>query len=513
MSANLPTPKIRVEIYHGATTVVPVDENLTHKDVCNLEITLPILSRGIGGATFKLQNFNSTYTGLIAEHDKVAIWLYRTGETATKVFGGRISKLSYEGISGAPEYYMYVECMDYGEQLQVPPSLFSKSYTNVNGKTILTDAIALCPDLVSTHVDPNNQIATTHTVNYEEVPPWDVVREIMDVVKKADGSTGFDGYIDPTGDVYVFPRGANTSTVDLTDKILYYRRDGDTYRVKNKIKVYGSSGKSFPSDLDSWSESLNGWTMQSGYNLSLDATIKRKGNYSLYCGTPSGGGEINIYRTFDALSKYQTFVVWIRIPGNLGGGYSYVRLWAPNSSNYFQADIKSLLEGKCILQWGLISLALGSNQMYNVDNNPNGIWTVGAGNPQWSQISGLQLIIDTVGATSYANFDGDFGFLNGPYTGIAEDSNSEALYGVCMPSPTSDATLQSDAECLKSAEALIKLYKDKVVTWNVRTLGNNAFKPGDMQPIVIANDNINESFRILEVRHKVEDVYWETVLI
>jgi len=510
LSANLPLPKIRVEIYHGANTVVPIDENLTHKDVLNLEIPLPLLSRGIGGATFQLQNFASAYTGLIAEHDKVAIWLYRAGDTAKKVFGGRISKLGYEGIPGAPEYYMHVECMDFGEQLQVPPNLFSKSYDNVNGKTILTDAIALCPDLVSTHVDPNNLIATTHTVDYEEVLPWDVVREIMAAVKKADGTTGFDGYIDPTGDVYVFPWGANTSAVDLTDKIISYRKDGDTYRVKNKNKVYGSSGKIFPSDLDSWSESLSGWTAISG-TPSLESTIKREGAHSLRVDAASSV-EGNIYRIFDVLSKPQTFVVWIRIPGNLGGGYAYVRLWAPDSSNYFQADIKSFIEGQCILNFGLLSLALGPNQMYDPNNNPTGAWTK-TGNPQWSQISGLQLIICTLGAASYYCYDGDFGFLGGAFSGISEDAGSETLYGTRMPTPVTDTTLKSDAECLKSAEGLTKLFKDKVVTWNVRTFGNNAFNPGDMQPIVIANDSINESFRILEIKHKVDDVYWETVLI
>ena len=503
-------PKVRIEIYHGASTVVPIDENLTNNDVLALEITLPILSRGIGGANFKLWNFNGAYTGLIAEHDKVAIWLYKTGDTAKKVFGGRIGKLSYEGLMGAPEYYMHVDCMDFGDQLQLPPSLVQKSYVGTNGKTILTDAIALCPDLVSTPVDPDNLIASTHTVEYDEVLPWDVVREIMDVAQKADGSVGFDGYIDPTGDVYVFPRGANTSPITLTtDKILNYRRDSDSYRVKNKNKVYGSAGKSFPTDLDSWSESLDGWTTVSG-TLSLETAYQREGSYNLRIDA-TVSTEANIYRTFAALNKPQTFCVWAWMPGNLGGGYGYIRLFAPDSANYFQADIKSILEGKCILQWGLISLALGANQEYDANHNPNGIWTK-VGNPQWSQISGVQLITKTIGATSYYRYDGDFGFLNSLFSGLSEDATSEGLYGTRMPIPTTDNALKSDAECLKSAQALTKLYKDPIKTWKVRIHGTNAINPGDMQPIIIANDNINESFRVMEITHLFDGIYWETEL-
>jgi len=381
-----------------------------------------------------------------------------------------------------------------------------------NGKTIIKDAVALCSYLSDYGVDQSNAIASTHSYVFDEKTPWNVIREVADACQTSGGAVGFDGYVDAPGNLWIFQRNSSNSTVDLTDKILHYKIDYDVYRVKNKIKVYGKAAKNFPSNLDSWSESLNGWTCDSG-SMSLNSTQQRKGTYCLQVNTPSGGGVASVYRTFDTLVKPQTFVVWARMPGNLGGGYAYVRLAAPDWSNYFQADIKSFLENNCINTWALLSLALGSGNMYNADNNPTGAWTVGAGNPQWNQISGLKLIANCVGSTSYFLWDGDFGFLNCTFSGIAEDSTSQGLYGVRMCEPITDDSLASDDECVKKAQSLLVYYKDRVTTLTLTTFGDNNFKPGDKLHVVLSNDNIDDYFRILEVRHTLRDVYWQTELL
>jgi len=510
LSANLPKPKIRIEIYHGASTIVPVDENLTKQDVLELEITLPILSRGIGGATFKLQNFNGAYTNSISVNDRVAIWLYREGETATKVFGGRISKLTYEGLPGAPEYYMHVECMDYGAQLQAPPSLLTKTYVNTNGKTILIDAISLCPDLSTTSVDPSNAIASTHTIGYDEALPWDVVREILDAAKKADGTTGFDGYIDPTGDVHVFPWGSNTSSVDLTDKIIKYQREVDSYRIKNKIKVYGDKGGSYPTDQDTWTlDNAANWTAEVGtISASTDYKV---GTNALQCSSGLSGGDqiCSFKRTFNPIlgigpSGYDYVAFWIKYTMAPSQG-EIIRLLAPDDSNYFYVAMPVTPP----TTYTYLVYYLGPDQEYSAEHTDKPWRKVGS--PDWRNIQGVKFYARRT--QEFAVLVDGLHFGMGRYRYTSEVSSSQTLYGVRMCLPVFNNELKSDGECQKAGDGLIRLYKDPVTTWQVRTFGNNGFKPGDMQPIVIANDNVNTTFRITEIRHIVRDVWWETVLI
>jgi hypothetical protein len=194
------------------------------------------------------------------------------------------------------------------------------------------------------------------------------------------------------------------------------------------------------------------------------------------------------------------------MPGNLGGGYGYVRLWAPDSANYFQADIKSILEGKCILTWGLISLALGSSQMYDANHNPNGMWTK-VGNPQWNQISGLKLIMNCVGATSYIFWDGDFGFLNCSYTGTSEDTGSQNAYGLRELTET-DEELTTDNECYLRAKALLDYLKDLAesltLTSTVIDYGTTPPLAADKIHVPLPNENVDSDFRIETVEYRVD---------
>jgi hypothetical protein len=194
------------------------------------------------------------------------------------------------------------------------------------------------------------------------------------------------------------------------------------------------------------------------------------------------------------------------MPGNLGGGTGYVILLAPDSANYFVGDIKSILEGKCILQWGLISLALGSSQMYDANHNPNGIWTK-VGNPQWNQISGLKLIMNCVGATSYIFWDGDFGFLNCSYTGTSEDTGSQNAYGLRELTET-DEELPSDNECDLRAKALLAYLKDPAeylrLSSTVIDYGNTPLLSGDKIRVILPNENVDSDYRIETVEYYVD---------
>jgi hypothetical protein len=402
------------------------------------------------------------------------------------------------------ENYIRVSGRCWGEKLF--RKVVTKTYSNQKGEAIVKDLLDYYAGI--SHVRDSTELVentdTTFTkLEYDDTPVWDIICAIAAASDKS-GVLPFDFRVAPDGKFEFFPRNEKSSSVSLTDKIEQSEYHKDISRVRNKITVYGAGKKNFPSDLDSWSESLNGWTAISG-TPSLETGRQRKGTCCLRVDA-AASIEANVYRTFTALKKLQTFVVWAWMPGNLGGGYGYVRLWAPDSSNYFQADIKSILEGTCILQWGLISLPLGPNQMYDPDANPNGPWT-SVGNAQWNQISGLQFIIKTIGASSYYMFDGDLGFLNLPFSAIQEDAGSQSLYGL-RESVSIDEELCSDNECMLRAKAILAQLKDPAEYLTIRSTvidyGNTPLLPADKIHVTLPNENVDADFRIISVEYHVD---------
>jgi hypothetical protein len=482
--------------------LTPVTETLSVTDAIeSLEITLPILSRGLAGAKFKLPNFNGQYTGKVKEHDIVLIWLYRTDETFTKVFGGRVSKVTYEGIAGGPQYYIYVECMDHGWELQVPPALVQKAYTNTNGKTIIKDAVAVCSYLTDYGVDQSNAIASTHSYVFDEKTPWNVIREVADACQTSGGAVGFDGYVDPAGNFWIFPRGSNNSTVDLTDKIIRYKVEYDTYRVKNKIKVYGRQAKI----LGPLDESTSNWS--SSGTVSLDSGDVMEGSYSIKATRNSNGVNLRYHFSNPISCKfsgdYKKLHLWVKVSADNfdNNAEIYVQLFEDyNNFIGFVKYFKTPSNGKWIeLE---IPLGPGMEWLYYLGIMPN-----------WQNINDLE--VKFMNGYTVANLtlklDG-VRFIQ-RYSSTVENLVSEVTYGTRMPEPTVDDSLQSDAECTNKAQSLLSYYQDKVTTLTVETFGNNAFRPGDMQSITLSNDNISGSFRILEITHTLQDVFWKTELL
>jgi hypothetical protein len=403
------------------------------------------------------------------------------------------------------ENYIRVSGRCWGEKLF--RRVVTKTYDNKKGEEIVKDLLDYYVGL--SHVRDSTELVentdTTYTyLEYENTPVWDIIKYIAESADKA-GVIGYDFRVAPDGKFEFFPKNSKTSPVSLSEKIEDSEYRKDILRIRNRIRVYGCQGKNFPANLDLWSESLDGWTCDSG-TLELESVRQREGSHCLRVNTPAGGGLMDIYRTFDPLSKPQTFVVWAWMPGNLGGGYGYVILFAPDSANYFQGNITSILEGKCILQWGLLSLALGSSQMYDANHNPNGIWTK-VGNPQWNQISGLKLMINCPGVTDYIFWDGDFGFLNCAYTGTSEDTGSQNAYGLRELTET-DEELVSDNECDLRAKALLDYLKAPEEYLTVRTTvldyGNTPLLAADKIHVTLPNENVDSDFRIETVEYYVD---------
>ena len=389
-----------------------------------------------------------------------------------------------------------------------------------NGKTIIKDAVALCSYLSDYGVDQGNAIASTHSYEFDEKTPWNVIKEVADACQTSGGAVGFDGYVDAPGNLWIFQRNSSNSTVDLTDKIIRYKIDYDTYRVKNKIKVYGKdgvigipgeTGYCIPSDKDSWTvDSLANWVAVLG-ELSINTADKVVGANCLQAWTGASGNYVHFRRWFSetisavGTGLLKTLNLYVYIV-DIGADIKKLRLLAPDTSNYFELNIETPTYG-----WLLKQYQLGTNQEYDATFNPNGIWNK-VGNPNWMTLKGIEFYTHWANVNKNQLIDGLY-FGHGRWRATASDSTSQGLYGVRMPEPITDDSLTSDDACLKKAQSLLSYYKDRVTTLTLTTFGDNGFKPGDRLHVVLSNDGIDDYFRILEVRHTLQDVLWQTELL
>jgi len=368
-----------------------------------------------------------------------------------------------------------------------------------NGKTIIKDAVAVCSYLSDYGVDQGNAIASTHSYTFDEKTPWNVVRDVADACQTSGGAVGFDGHVDPPGNLWIFPRNSSNSTVDLTDKIIRYKIDYDTYRVKNKIKVYGKTAKI----LGPLDESTTNWN--SIGTISLDSSDKMEGSYSIKATYTSTG--VNLRYHFPTPiackfgSEYKKLHLWIQVSADtMSNDASYhIQLYTNyGSSSGFIKYEKIAFQGK----WVELEFSIGPGEEWFENNSPD-----------WATITDLEVLFLNGLTSSLLTLKLDGVRLVKRFSGSAEDSSSQALYGVRMPEPIVDDSLTSDDTCTKKAQSLLSYYKDKVTTLTLTTFGDNAFKPGDRLHVVLSNDGIDDYFRILEVRHTLEDVLWQTELL
>jgi len=496
------------------TMLIPVDE--TKSDIIeNLTITLPLLNRGVGGFSCKVPNMNGEYTGQISDFDHILIYLWRKGADMKKVFGGKILLPGTEGFGSSQEYYLLLNGMDIGQELLVPPNLMKKVYEAVNGKTIIEEEIDLCNEATKKFVDADNEIASTHDFEFQEVTPDSVIKDVCENAKTSGGAVGFDGYVDPAGNMHVFKRGKYTSSVSLTEKIEHYKKEDDVHRVRNKIKVYGAAERAYPLDKDAWTESLTpadgSWASGTGTgSASFGTTEKIVGTGSIklnvtgsdYYGrlifTLNAGKEANCY---DVPDGYADITFQIKLQEAFSGD---ITLQLEDDAG--MVCRKELNAKKA--EWVLINLACG-----RVAKDQ---WTYSPFNSQefdWKMVKKVDITCHFPATGTGAFWVDNLFFNKRRFEGFAEDATSQGKYGVRWKEPIVDDSLKSDAECLKKAESYRDFLKEKVITLtDFEVEGDNGFNPGDKQLVAISNDNINEYFRILEIRHVIRGVNWSTFL-
>lgn len=151
--------------------------------------------------------------------------------------------------------------------------------------------------------------------------------------------------------------------------------------------------RSLPTDGDEWTElSLSGWTtLVDGNTLSLDL-MSCVGTHSLRCvsGTTVFPRRNRFCRTF-AAENFKGGAA-LKVQYGSGGGsqwdWQVVKLYAPDSNNYFQAD----LPNDATHAFSPVDMALGPDNQYDEIANPNGDWSA-FGNADWTNVQGIEFDI------------------------------------------------------------------------------------------------------------------------
>lgn len=473
-----------------------------------LRVKSPLLHRGIAGAQLTIANYNGVFNPYISEGDHIMIWLADNdadlGLPVAKVFGGIVAEFQ-NAAAKYGDFNMNLICHGYGYELDVPPDIVLKNYSAApNGKTIIEEALTLCAYLVKGPVGKffgchtNCGISSTHDPLYDEEQPSTVIKEILDKAVNPVSVRGYDAYVHPAGYVLAHLRNStdhNSPIASISPE--GYVRARDVHPIRNyRLRVYSKLLSEYPED-EVWTEGAGvpaTWTSDRTLSMNGDAQV---GSYSLQ----AAGTLITtlwVQKAHDQI-KASNGTIHFFHKSNYSTVDVVLKLYAPDASNYFYVSNVSVAG-----TWQEKTYAVG------IENDA--LWNK-VGNPQWNRVSALRLEY-TWGApvTVWVRID-DLQYTNVRLVGESEDATSQASHGQRSQKPIIDDALLSASEVQGRADELKDRFKDVFTTFQkVRVDGDNRYKPGDRQRIVVSNDNVDEYSRIVEVEHEVIGSEWDAIL-
>ena len=452
-----------------------------------------ILTDAIGHFNFMVptkKNGSTYYYNDIDAFDIVKIW-YGYGTIAGDPnFIGRVGSISAPlSVKGG-----FIRVISGQSQSEILQRRFksNKLWNAIDASQIVT---GIATDLGILHAADIDADTNDETIEVKTRSYFDILREVSDYWIDASNKVQKDFWVDIDGHLHWKARPVRTvgvETFTVGTNILNYNVTQQIDPVKNNITVKGAAEKPLPLDKD-WCETLTNWTAQVG-SIDLNAVAPKVGTYTLRAYTLVGAATSTFKRTFDRITIRDINQVkfWEYIAAG-GASTAKVRLLAPDTSNYFQADM-DLTAG-----WHWKEYSLGPNQEYDVAKNPNGVWTL-TGSPNWYDIQAIQFHIVYSDNDHYSHFDGLY-FNPDRWIGTATNAASITAYGQ-RDFEVEDDKLHLDADCTKRAETLLLMNKDLPKQVEVTVTGNTNVLIGDRVPLTVPAENISAvNFDIVAVEH------------
>lgn len=362
---------------------------------------------------------------------------------------------------------------------------------------------------------------TAVTITQDNETYSDILRKTSDYWYNAGTQVKKDYWVDVNDNLVWQARPYRTSGVST----LTYGEDYETYsyitdgtNIKNALAIYGALTPFNPSDTnvygrknpvggDEWTHDNAFWTAVSGSFAASTASTKIGANYTRLSNA-SSPYNVESYVTLpstvhvEGVNGYTALEFWSE-RNNTGLGF--LRLHAPDSSNYFYVSI-SWSDSDDV--WTFHRYSLGKNNEYNADTNPTG-WQ-STGSPSWEELTEIDFYCDTTGGPSYVDIDGlclNFGrWRYAPLSDATSVSNYEENDQVII-----DDNLKSDDECETRAQTILYQNKDPVARFDPVLTGNKNIKIGDRLTIDLTPENISSTyFYVTAVEHTITMDGWST---
>jgi hypothetical protein len=473
----LTIPVYKIETYTGAV----LDHTIT-KGAISVYFK-EVVTDGVGYFTFTVPTVkgvpNPYYYNDITINDTVKIWIEYDSVSGNPDFIGKVGKIT--APLSKTGYTRQISGLSQGEIL-LRRLKKNKFWVGTGASTIVTE---LANDL-SLGTGEITADATAITLEVKTQRYFDVLKNVSDYWASAGTQVKKDFYVDVDNDLVWKSRPFRSSGVEtfaIGDNIIDYNVTKDVDAVRNKISVYGAAETFLPADRDSWTESLTDWTATEG-SLSLEGTSKKVGTYAIKCATTVADKKAQFDRALPLtnLRDINSLLFWRTYSGINASTYE-VRLFAPDASNRFNST--SIGSGG---NWEYKTLSLGTRHEYDVNLNPDGIWTK-TGSPNWYNIQGIEFYADFAAANPNVIVDA-LHFAPVRYSGSAEDGTSQTDYEIREAEFTDDSLL-SDTDCDKRAETRLYQLKDLPVQIDVTIKGNPNVFVGDRISMTIPAEGIS----------------------
>jgi hypothetical protein len=452
-----------------------------------LKVTKSLINDEVNEASVTLKQFSGDSYLDIDDRGCGIIWVSRNSSTLgtvdQKLFGGVIKDVKQNFLNYV-DTDVTITFYGHASELFAPPELVYQLYDGVNGRTIMEEAIDLCSYIAkyphgigwfdeggSQIGDTDDQIASTHNVEYDEVKPLSVVQEILEKASNPAGTIGFDMYETPSGALVGHLRNSLDFICPVTADLRSAVRRIDVDRIRNAQKVYGATGKQVPTD-EIWTESTSGWTTDTGLLLaktSQGAYTPKEGTYFLFCQYDGNDAVFrrSIASTFYYFGKKRAtnLTFWRLRYGTsvVGATVGRVELWAPDASNCFYYGLDLTAGG---YEWRKYDLPLGADGVAtDEDDNKANKWQT-IGSPAWNNVQQICFRVTDDITRSGLGID-NLRFTGIPYSNSDspyEDARSILDYTRREAEPIVDNTLMSDAECVARAKSVVEQLKSPNTT-------------------------------------------------